>query len=122
MKTRPTKVKIAKSQFRTALTASEYEILQTKYDQLPDEEKDNKSINMYLAELFEKQIRKLQEEMDCNNHITLDISHAVTGVYGINLFVFLYPEDFDSLSKLSKYIGFSRVNLFRYLILKELYS
>lgn len=122
MITRPTKVKIAKSQFRAPLTATEYQILQEKYAQLSEEEKEKKSINVYLAELFETQIRKLQEQMDCNNQITLDISHAVTGVYGINLFVYLYPADFSSLSNLSKYIGFSRVNLFRYLMLKELYK
>ncbi len=121
MRTRPTTPKVAKSQLRVPFTAEEYSILEEKYLEMPSEYKEDKSINQYLADLFTGEIRELQKQMDDTNQINLTIHHAVQDLYSIHIYAYINTSDMLSLEALAKYIGFNRVNLFRYLVLKHLY-
>lgn len=122
MRTRPTTPKVAKSQLRIPLTEEEYRLLEEKYLKMPGVYREEKSINMYLADLFEQEIRPLQKEMDDTNQITITIHHAVQNQYSIHLYAYINMMDMQSLESLSKYIGYNRINLFRYLVLKQLYE
>lgn len=122
MRTRPTTPKVAKSQLRVPFTAEEFSILEKMYLSQPTEYREVMSINQYLADIFTSEIHLLQKQMDDTNQINLTIHHAVQGQYGFHIYAYIATSDMVSLESLSRYIGFNRVNLFRYLVLEQLYG
>ena len=122
MKTRPTTPKVAKSQLRVPFSEEEYRILEERYLSMSADYRKDMSINQYLADIFTSEIRPLQKQMDDTNQITLTINHSVQNKYSIHLYAYIYTMDMQSLEALARYIGYNRVNLFRYLVLKRLYE
>lgn len=112
---------VAKKAIRIPLTIMEEKMLRKGYDAIPDRH-TNYTINMYLADMAVKNLHKMQQEMNETNQITLNIAHPVGCDSEIFIYCYIPVPDEKQLEKLAAYCGYTRIMMFRYCFVNELYK